>query len=263
MEFSLFIPHPALRFAVECYWIVEGTDIFSSKIIPDGRPELIFHYGDHYQQEISGKLLRQSESLAAGQITRPITISPSGNSGVFGVKFFPTGFWKLFGLKMDLLTNQTLDLRDVLRLNTSSLTQQLAEHNSHASRIAIVEKFLLKKVSARMRCDADVAISMMERCEYQESVTTIARQSKISVRKLQRSFSEVVGVTPKMYQRLLRFNKIFKCLQNPSLTKVEASYLCGYFDQAHFNKDFKQFTEEDPSSYFKSNHAFANFFLNR
>jgi transcriptional regulator GlxA family with amidase domain len=109
----------------------------------------------------------------------------------------------------------------------------------------------------------DDILEKIQQSGGQLSICELCEKEKISMRKLERSFNEVVGVSPKVYMRLVRFNRVFKLIQQEDLSKAESTYLCGYFDQAHFNKDFKTFSGEDPGTYFKKNHAFSNFFMNR
>src|SRR5688572_4163357 len=118
MNFLQFKPHPRLGSIIECYWIAEGSDIFLNKIIPDGCPEIIFHFEDPYEvQDAENTFLMQPLTIVAGQLTRPLFIRPSGKSGVLGVKFKATGLWKLFSCSMKMLKNETLPLEEVTGFN--------------------------------------------------------------------------------------------------------------------------------------------------
>src|SRR5688500_12196062 len=111
MDYSTFVPDLKLQSVVECYWIVEGEEMEWQKITPDGYTELIFHFGDRYEVRHSGKDIElQPHTIAAGQIDTPLFLRPTGKSGVLGIKFQPTGIWKLFGIEMSTLTNRTVDL---------------------------------------------------------------------------------------------------------------------------------------------------------
>jgi AraC-like DNA-binding protein len=242
--------------------MVEGTDKNSNKIIPDGFSELIFHYGDPYLIEHNADWKQQSNCLIAGQLTKPVILKPSGNSGVFGIKFKATALWKMFGCNMKDLQNQSIAVNDILDINVNEIALKLTEAKDFAARVDLIEKYFGVLIQRTRRTQTDEAIAHMFEVKGNISVLQLASRLKISNRKLERMFNEQVGVSPKVFTRLIRFNSVFSVLEKKTITKAEASYLCGYFDQAHFNKDFKAFTGEDAVHYFRQNHEFANFFMN-
>jgi AraC-like DNA-binding protein len=264
MKFHQFQPFRPLQSLVECYWIVEGESTAVSKIIPDGYPEMIFHFGDHYEI-FSGKdgWERQSLSLAAGQLTQPILLRPSGRSLVFGVKFKPSAMWKLFQCNMHDLQNKTVSLEKVIGINISSLSVSLSDGNSHESMIKRMDDFLQTLTHEIRECPLDAVIDYIHQNTEQISIEELCAKMKITSRTLERYFKEMIGLSAKRYIRLIRFSKVFKLLQQQHFSKAEVSYLTGYFDQSHFNRDFKIFSGESPKSYFNQDHAFANFFMNR
>jgi hypothetical protein len=89
MEFRRIEPSPLLKDYVECYWVVtsRSQSPVVQKIVPDGFPEVIFHFGDAYQIDLSGKWKIQSNDLLAGQITRYFHLKNQGPSDIFGIKF--------------------------------------------------------------------------------------------------------------------------------------------------------------------------------
>jgi AraC-like DNA-binding protein len=265
MNYSTFVPDLKLQSVVECYWIVEGTETAWQKITPDGYTEMIFHFGDRYRVRHSLKPEElQPYAIVAGQIDTPLFLQPSGKSGVFGIKFHPTGIWKLFGINMSQLTNQTANLSEISKSAADQLPDYLrkAQHNEH--RIFIIEEFLLNRQRMEIReSEIDPVVAAIHKTKGQISIQEIAQTHHLSPRKMERLFKQQVGVSAKLYSRIVRFAHIYKLIQQPELSKAEATYLSGYFDQAHFNKEFKEFAGESPETYFHQNHAFSNFFLNR
>jgi AraC-like DNA-binding protein len=265
MQYSTFIPHIKLQTVVECYWSVEGSDVLTQKIIPDGFTEIVFHFGDAYSVSSEGTTASmQPYFIIAGQLTKPIFLTPSGRSDVFGIKFKPTGIWKLFACDMTPLTNHTGDLRSVLGEEVSTLWERIALEKSDPEKIGIIENYLLEKATASGKTDQlDAIVEAIQECHGQLNVGELASKYNMSTRTMERVFQERIGLSAKQFARLNRFTHVFKLLQQPELTKAEATYLSGYFDQAHFNKEFREFAGENPEAYFKKNHAFSNFFLNR
>jgi AraC-like DNA-binding protein len=264
MEYSTFVPNPQLQPIIDCYWIVEGSETVAQKIIPDGRSELIFHFGDRYRIKAEGGREEvQSLSIAAGQLDRPIYLTPTGKSGVIGIKFKPLGMWRLLGCDMHLLTNQTPALHDVLDKGLDDIVDRITCCASNHERIRIVEAFLTCHVKTLNTSVLDPVIKEIDENQGQVSIRNLAEKFKLSGRKMERLFLQQVGVPAKLYSRLMRFTHVYQLLQAPELTKAEATYLSGYFDQAHFNREFREFTGENPESYFSQRHAFSNFFLNK
>ncbi len=262
MNYSTFVPSFDLQEIVECYWTVEGNEKDWQKITPDGYTECIFHFGDAYKVKSSllSKQL-QPRLILAGQIDRPLYLQASGVSNILGIKFASTGLWKMFGISLATFTNQTTDLSMVLPSFKTAFKEM--GNLTTDRRIQYIETFLRKYLADAKGSELDPVIKEIKAQNGQVSIVEVSEARGISARKLERLFREHVGVSAKLYSRILRFATIYKMLQNPRLSKVQCSYLMGYFDQSHFNKEFKQFAGESPEVYFKNNHAFSNFFLSR
>jgi AraC-like DNA-binding protein len=263
MNYSTFIPDSELQSLVECYWSVTGNATEQQKIIPDGFQEVIFHFGDPYELfHDDGKIDIQEKTLISGQISKPITLRATGKSDVFGIKFKPSALWKLFSIDMSKLKDRILPLPVVsgrLHLLHSEL-QQL----SLDKRVAYVDEFLKSQsLSNQRNMDVDKIIITIEKKNGNISVEEICASHAVSPRTLQRMFQQQVGVTAKQFSRITRFKKVYSLLQQPSLTKSDSLFLTGYFDQPHFNKEFREFTHENPEKWFAEKNLFSNLFMNR
>jgi transcriptional regulator GlxA family with amidase domain len=164
---------------------------------------------------------------------------------------------------MKILENETLSLEAVTGFKVDTFISNLRQVQPHDEKVKLADELFLAHFPQIRSTPIDRIIERIQQTGGQLSISTLCDEEKMSMRKLERSFNEVVGIPAKTYMRLIRFNCVFKLIQQKELTKAEATYLCGYFDQAHFNKDFRTFSGEDPGTYFKKNHAFSNFFMNR
>jgi AraC-like DNA-binding protein len=263
MFFQSFAPASPLLHIVKCYWILTGHDMSTQKIVPDGFPELIFHFGQPYQiKNATGNFERQSRCLAAGQLVNPISIRPEGESGIVAVKFHPYALWQLFGINMHGLTNESINGADVLGNSITELSEKVCESKTNRERVLWIEKFLLKQLAKKPADDFVVHVAN-EIAIYkgEVSVNAIAKKHCVSERQLQRRFNEVVGVSPKRFAKIMRYKNVCSLLADPSLTFSDAVYLAGYFDQPHFNKDFAEFTGENPNQFLSREHPFSKFFM--
>lgn len=264
MNFAIFPPHPLLRGIVECYWIAEGEQLVTQKIVPDGHSEIIFHFGDPYQISKCGvRFDHQPMGLIGGQIDRPLFLRPSGKSGVLGIKFAPAGLWQWRGIDMHLLTNEVFPFSDVAGIEGLQILEKIRNAHNHLARIAVVENFLLSQSRAMSNDDVNLIVQNINSTNGQIAIRDLSNQHKISLRKIERLFQQRVGISAKAYARIVRFKKIQALLKQNTLRKAEAVYLAGYFDQAHFNKDFSEFSGENPRSFLSRQNAFSDFFLSR
>jgi AraC-like DNA-binding protein len=267
MLFKRFIPQKGLEKFVECYWVIESDDTIPAiqKIIPDGFPEIIFHYRAPYQININGSWQLQSSSLLAGQIKKYFFLQNSGASGVFGIKFKPPALTHLFNVSMNEFTDKVVAVNEV---NISSLT--LLEHEikscSNYEEMIIATDKRLQAIVARVSAEntiIDRAIDIIFATAGTISITEIQKQLFITERHLQRIFQKYIGISPKFYTRIIRFGQIFHLMQQANVSWLDITHRSGYFDQSHFIKDFKAFSGEDPSKYFFDTPNMANFFLKK
>jgi AraC-like DNA-binding protein len=265
MYYSTFVPNPMLTPWIECYWAVKGIDTSIQKIIPDGYSELIFHLGDPYNLVTGDTAASQSPSIIAGQISKPIFLQPQGNSDVVGIKFKPTGLWRLTGLRMIHVANEAVDFSEIISPLSAVIYQKLFEAEHTQDRMTALNQVLLSWFykSRNQKESVDHLIHRIQKSNGSIAIRELSSSFKLSTRKIERLFQEQVGISAKQYSRLVRFNHVFQLIQQPDLTKVDISFLAGYFDQSHFNNEFREFTGESPERYFDQNHVFANFFMNR
>ncbi len=258
-------PSGELKDLIECYWFIESDEKLPSiqKIIPDGFPEIIFHYGDPFRINISKKWEEQEKFLLAGQIKKHFFLENTGRAGVFGIKLKPAALSKLFRISMELFTDKVLPLANI---NDPGLTRigQHIDFASHQSMIQTSENYLVNYIPlsnpAKM---VDSAIDIIGKSNGLITVTNLCREIFVTERQLQRLFKQYTGLSPKYYARIIRFNYLFQLIQEGKTSWTEITYHSGYFDQSHFIRDFKSFTGVDPSSYYFSEKNIANFFLNK
>src|SRR5688500_5147267 len=114
MQFNRLDPPEELKHLVECYWIVKSSDSTPSiqKIIPDGFPEIIFHFADPYRIKLTSEWELQQNSLIAGQISKYFFLENSGASDILGIKLKPTALAQLFGTNMFSLKDKVVALAD-------------------------------------------------------------------------------------------------------------------------------------------------------
>ena len=263
MSFHRIPPPEELKNIIECYWIVENNDPFpvEQKIIPDGFAELIFHYGDHYLIRLKDQWEEQSKNLYAGQISKFFYLKNSGVSGVLGVKLKPGAFTQLYKVPAHKFTDKVVDLSTISQIMNVPFRTQLDSCQTPREKISILNQYFHTLSSSYSYGPADRAVDLILSARGIISVRELCAALFISERQLERIFRQYIGLSPKYYCRIIRFNYIFQCIQNKDSTWMDIVHNAGYYDQSHFIRNFKAFTGEEPSSYVFEKENLANFFL--
>src|SRR5262245_53209385 len=117
MRYAVYPPSAALASAVECYWILEGNGLGEPQaIIPDGRAEIVLHFGDRFERHHGagpGGIERQDPAMLVGQILAPIRLACRGRAGVAAIRLRPEAARVLAGCPAAELTGQTIDLEAI------------------------------------------------------------------------------------------------------------------------------------------------------
>ena len=247
--------------------MIESEDDTSEsiqKIIPDGYPEMIFHYGDNFEANITGTWHQQGQYLIAGQIKNHFFLKNTGVTGIFAIKFQPTALAALFGMNMSDITDQVIPFNQGLLSILQDVKNTAIADFTFEEKIKEITKWFLNyssnlDLTAASRSERAVQLIIEGRGGM--TVQTLQSHLNISQRSLERHFKKHVGLTPKFYSRIIRFSHIFNLISEEHKDWISISYLAGYFDQSHFIKNFKEFTGEEPSKYGFNEQNLANFFL--
>lgn len=267
MLFKRILPAQDLQRYVESYWIVQDDDttIVPQKIIPDGFPEVIFHFGDKYRINISGEWMEQSRSLLAGQIKKHFFLENTGRSDMIGIKFQPAALAVLFNVSMDAFTDRVVDLEEAL--GEIAVPWKAIGFSAEApeKKIEALEHFLREAVK-QVKTETsliDNSLSEIFSSHGMCSVSDLAQKAGVSERYLEQQFKKQVGLSPKFYARIIRFSRIFQLVQEENPVWSDLVYGAGFYDQSHFIRNFKSFTGEDPSRYGFTRKDLANFFMKK
>jgi AraC-like DNA-binding protein len=267
MIFNRFAPSPLLQQLIECYWIIENDDPtpHQQKIIPDGFPEIIFHYKAPYRICLSNTWEQQSMQLLGGQISGHFFLENTGASGMVGIKLKPTALTHLFSLDMQLFTDRVVELSLAIGDRLQSLEQALNNTSDHGTMVALIEHHIEQLLSqiSYTTSPVDSAVDLIFEKKGMVSVAEITTAAGIGERQLERLFKKYIGLSPKFYARIIRFSTIFEYMQQGDPGWAGLAYEAGFYDQSHFIRNFKAFTGEDPSKYGFDEKNMANFFLKK
>lgn len=267
MIFKRITPARGLEKWIECYWIMENDDPqpLRQKILPDGFPEIIFHYGDPFRISLHKTWEQQSRQLLAGQISGHFLLENTGRSGVLGIKARPAALSHLFQLDMQQYTDKVVDLEQAIGNRLQLLYPPLSGGVDHDQWINTCNDtfFQLLKQQAGDGQVVDEAIDLILARNGMVAISDIRERISIGERQLERLFKKHVGLTPKYFARIIRFSTIFRLIEKGDSGWAGLAYESGFYDQSHFIRNFKAFTGEDPSQYGFDDKNMANFFLKK
>ncbi len=250
MRYLEFPPSPRLRRYVECYWQLQSSRQPSppaaERIVPDGCVELIFNFGDRFKRfHVNGKVEVQPETLIAGQMRSYALIQPLGQIMLWGIRFRPAGAFAFLHVPLQQLTDQIIEGEAVLARWASELQERLALAHSIRACIKLFEAALLQRQHDRWQCDrlVEEAVRRIAATDGRVQVERLFADLGLSGRQIERKFQSMVGFSPKMLARILRFQRIFKSAGHALDSWSAVAVDCGYYDQAHLIHDFQQYKE--------------------
>lgn len=228
------LPSQALSGLVYCYWQLESlapfTEPFCYRVVADGCIDVFVEKGKGHEQYVMGL----STNCTEFQLEQSFCY--------YGVRFLPAVFPLLFGVNAALLTNRVEALQDVL----PAIAKEMAAYTEHNpgfnNWVAAVDGYLISKAAgAQLSLDHRVADALYHilasggHLGIESSIKT-----GLSPRQLRRYFAHFVGESPKTFSKIVRFQRVLHTAGNAlSLHNDKYFYDAGYYDQAHFIKEFK------------------------
>lgn len=268
MNYHEIVPTQALREWVRCYWFLTGDrpapEEAGDPALPDGSPELIFHLGDRYRALRQSGWVLQPQAMLVGQITRPFVVAPTGVSDVVAVRFEPHGA-TAFGSHLADLTNDWLDYDPDPPSAVVALRTALEAVSGPTARAAAFDRHLPAMLASGRQPDPRVvqAVRAIRAGDGAVSLAAVAKGEAVSPRTLQRLFPRDVGVSPKLLARITRFQRVFAAWRADPSTVARVAVQCGYFDQAHLVRDFRELAGAAPAEFLARLPEFTAFFTAR
>lgn len=268
MDYKTYAPNTDLSAFIKCYWSLEApinNKPEKQRIMPDGCMEMIFHYGDLYKQYFDeSRYIIQPKSFVFGQITHPLDIEPTGEIGIFAIRFHPDGFAPFVTMPINNMENRAVPLLELFGKDGLYLEKEVLNALTNEERVKITESFLMKILITPKFIDSITksSVEVILQLSGQLTVDELSDQLNIHRRQLERKFSTAIGLSPKQLSKIIRMQSILKMLANNQFTSLTSvAYEGNYYDQAHFIKDFKEFTGMSPKNFYANNLKMSLLFI--
>jgi len=226
-------PRPELSRSVECYRTgFQNGAAAPTRVMPDGCADILFtRRGGTVRLDAVGPMTRYSDyTLETGQV-------------MVGVRFRPGAWRPLFGIPGDRLTDRIVPLEEFWGKRARRLLDRLAAARSWQECTAILSPPRAEPPPIER------VVAWMERRHGCVTMDEVARECGISPRQLRRTFLEQTGLSPKFLARVVRFRRALGQAPHAGGDFAGLALDCGYYDQAHLIRDFREFAGRTPGAY--------------
>lgn len=259
MQVLSHIPQPPLSSFVELFWFYDGYSPgphSKERLMPDGSVELVINLKEDeariYDREKLDKYQRHPGALLCGPHSSFFVIDTSQQASVIGVHFKPGGAFPFFKMPAGELHNLHVSLEDLWGHEAGLLRERLLEAQTPENKFQVLEECLLEQACRPLERHraVDCALGLFRNIHTSPAMADVSDQIGISSRHFIQLFSNEVGLTPKLFARVRRFQQVLQQIRTGSdFSWADMAAGCGYFDQAHFIHDFKEFSGINPTTY--------------
>ncbi len=235
-------PSAPLRPYVECYWTRTGSAAGIHRVLPDGCIDIVFNLGEGARER----------SAVVGTMTRPLLVAASGRQDFLGVRFRPGQAGAFLKFCASELTNDAAPLDNFWGDAARLLLERLAESTNSREHVGLLEAALCLRLRDTRPANAvlGAAVETILDRRGRLSVRELSARSGHSRQHLARLFDEHVGIPPKTFCRVVRFQNLLEHVRHSRAIRwADAAAESGYYDQAHLIADFRQFTGLPPTAY--------------
>jgi AraC-like DNA-binding protein len=243
-------PTPALAHIVEYLWASRGAPAHAKeRIVPTGTLELCVGLveGEGRIYDATGRCQELSGgAVVSGAYRRPFTFDTRASASAVGVHFKPGYAGAVLGVPPGELIDRHVDLEALWGWRARELRERLCAATTTHQRFAILEAELLSRLEER-RVHPAITYALDVLTRPQARVGDIVKSTGLSQRRLIEIFTAAVGLTPKRFGRVLRFQRATALARSAALDWARIAHECGYYDQAHLIRDCRELADVTPT----------------
>ncbi len=260
-------PAAPLSRYIKSIWLCEGHTQPHAKerVLPSGEMQLVINLHEDrlcvYDREDTGRCESFPGALLTGARSEYSVIDTAQQAYIMGVQFRPGGAFPFFRLPAGELWNTQAPLDALWRSDADRLRGQLLEAATHQERFAILETGLLRELARGREQNGIVGFALRQFLAqpHATSIASVTHETGLSAKRFIQVFRDEVGLTPKVFCRVRRFQRALGQIGRRGKVDWAAVALdAGYFDQAHFIHDFRAFSGISPSAYVARQSPYQN-----
>jgi AraC-like DNA-binding protein len=262
------IPAAPLNLCIRSLWYAQAGDVAHrrERVLPTGCTQVILNLARDFLLDCpEGQCdRRMPPALVIGARSVYEIVDTSDMADLIGIVFAPGGFVSFASDAAHHFSNQTVALESIWGSSTQPLRDRLRELDSPQARLQCLEQFLCTRFTSRLERrqrppQIQFALRYFAHNPHVASVRETARQMGWSERRFSQIFREEVGLTPKVWCRIQRFQHAVRQLHSGAdIRWAELALDCGYYDQSHFANEFRAFSGVDATTYSANRTRWAN-----
>lgn len=241
---KIILPKNELCPYVRYYWVLESDEPFNVLTFPIGCPQMIFHRRmPLFIPELSS---RQDKFTISGQVNFPAHIASDGDTEMIVAVFYPHTIGMFIDTPPSAFYNKEISGYDIGNKQLNLLAARIFDCADSDTAISLIEQWLTARIAPSLNIEKiGTSLSALLRSPS-TSVDNLAGIACLSKKQYGRLFREYVGMNPKEYGRIARFQRALRMMQLGSRDYVGIAYASGYSDQSHFIRDCRQFSGMTP-----------------
>jgi len=227
------------------------------RVVPTGHAFVIFELDGIERNTFDNETLKPNASFrkawVSGVHSNYLSISAHQHSEMFVIQFKPFGAYPFLHLPMHHLADKVVPGKDIPKAGLLEFREKLTNAESSLAKFAAVDAWLESRYQEALTAPKSI-VDIVERLQAQPAVklNEVIDHYEGTQKHLISQFKKFIGITPKQYQRILRFNGVFVQIQAQQLLSwSDIAHRCGYSDQSHFIREFRSFSGFNPESYLR------------
>jgi AraC-like DNA-binding protein len=253
MKAERHIPCDILKPYVNAFVVTETAEEKIYKVLPGTALVIGFQYKGSLSRIDNGQQVQLASSGLTGLHDRYKVFKSATHIGTILVYFKEAGAATFFRQPIHELFQESISLEHfMLRSELLLLEEKICEAKTDLIRIHVVENFLISRMTSFEQDKLVLtALALIHKSKGNIRVTELTKQLHISQSPLEKRFRKIVGTSPKKFASIVRFKHTLQNY-NPQNSIAGLGYEAGFYDQAHFIKEFKNFTGDTPETFFRS-----------
>lgn len=255
-SFQIVNPSPALAPYVRYYWLLETDSPVESteRIIPSGNVQMLFYRGNPVLISSTNELRQiNNQSVLCGQFIGFSDLKYCGTIRILTVVFHTYAAGAFFRMPVSELCHHKLSADEVGDRELLELEDRILHEDDDRNCIRLIEQFLLRRLDPPREHNLErmlSAIHTINKSKGELHISDLASSVFLSTKQFQRVFTSHVGISPKEFMRIVRFQQALHLLQTtPGMSFTRLAGECGFYDQSHLIHEFKEFSGYTPKEY--------------
>jgi len=253
MNIETYSPSESLKPYIKNYLVIESGEVLINRVLPDTSLVIAFRFKGQINYIDGNGMDVLPPSVISGLRKSVRLINYAKDTASFIIVFKETGAAAFFREPLHELWEDSVPLDNFIALQKISIIEeQLAEAMNNRQRVSLIETFLLARLY-HPGADKFVSNALMaiHSSNGNVNIKNLADKLYISQDAFEKRFRKAIGASPKQLASIIRMRSVITT-KLPLLRLSDIAYDAGYYDQPHFNRDFKLFTGQTPTDFFKS-----------